>query len=814
MKTIRKVIAFAAALAVTTSASGVFTSNADRNYDLSAYAAEQSIPEWVPQSFMKCLDFTNEHGSTLVQDNLACMVLKVSDSKASFYNVSYSGTAAETIDDEIIYHKEFACTDGTEPDSGVGEIYFDDPGYHFEVFVYKIKNFSTLNVNVETGVISKGKNVVEKKCEFIFSKKGENGGVMLTQEDIFSWLPDCASEFGEFEKKNGSVSAHGEYVVYCGEVNYSTGCTLEVEQSGTAKLEEIMSFTANNQTVFPLEGSAENIVKVFKAVKAGNADISFKTVRFDDTVVFEDKNNITVNKDLIPIVNAPELPAWVPQDFDSAMEFDYKYGLTHTEDGYICVVQRIYNDVSWEQYATLETNKNTSLYDILEVAPVFRREYVTDKGGMYGNVKYSVNVYKPEKSGTLRVALRFMDVGSGNDKKVTFDVNVGEKTTITETDYLGWAPDSVTEAEKFISKNGNVSAHGEYAIYCGEIPLSAGYDLSVSNDGVTWLNNTDLYYVSRIEEDPGTPTMTVALYKAQKPGDTTVTFSVLPFNDGNDADSGIEPVVKTFRADKDLNLTVIDKKDKTPLRKGDCNYDGYVGIADLVTLQDHLLGRYDFINADNSDVNSDGRINMFDLMLLKRQLFNKEAEYAAEPEPLLAVVYENHAWGDAQYMTVYDTNGKAYKAIYAESRNRMPDENNTYDKMINFRKDGEWYDQLCAIIKDNDKYGKNPDGEYYNRLPDGVVYESRSLAEKLGSIKDAPMGKGVTLRFDGGNESVYIFGKVDGKPVVSSVCTTGDYECIRDDENVYDFVKTLVYNGMFRFTTDYHSLMKSDIENF
>ena len=39
------------------------------------------------------------------------------------------------------------------------------------------------------------------------------------------------------------------------------------------------------------------------------------------------------------------LPAWVPQDFEKALEFQNTYGATHAADGVYCIVKRMKNDL-------------------------------------------------------------------------------------------------------------------------------------------------------------------------------------------------------------------------------------------------------------------------------------------------------------------------------------------------------------------------------------------------------------------------------------------------------------------------------------
>lgn len=66
----------------------------------------------------------------------------------------------------------------------------------------------------------------------------------------------------------------------------------------------------------------------------------------------------------------------------------------------------------------------------------------------------------------------------------------------------------------------------------------------------------------------------------------------------------------------------------TKSSKGDVDANGKVELLDIVTLQKHLLGNKTTVNKDNTDMNDDGVIDVFDLALLKRQILKKNSEPA------------------------------------------------------------------------------------------------------------------------------------------------------------------------------------------
>ena len=55
----------------------------------------------------------------------------------------------------------------------------------------------------------------------------------------FDWLPATMDDYEAFIAKNGNVSVHGNYIVYCDTINYSIGDEVILEQLGTAEIKEV-----------------------------------------------------------------------------------------------------------------------------------------------------------------------------------------------------------------------------------------------------------------------------------------------------------------------------------------------------------------------------------------------------------------------------------------------------------------------------------------------------------------------------------------------------------------------------------------------
>ncbi len=60
--------------------------------------------------------------------------------------------------------------------------------------------------------------------------------------------------------------------------------------------------------------------------------------------------------------------------------------------------------------------------------------------------------------------------------------------------------------------------------------------------------------------------------------------------------------------------------------KGDANGDGEFGISDAVTVQNWLLGKSNLINIQNADLCKDGKIDVYDFCLLRKELCSIKSE--------------------------------------------------------------------------------------------------------------------------------------------------------------------------------------------
>lgn len=340
------------------------------------------------------------------------------------------------------------------------------------------------------------------------------------------------------------------------------------------------------------------------------------------------------------------LPDWIPQNFNEALEFNNQYGKTHIEDGILCYVWQEKDDVSYRTTDTLGTDSvlsdqsytyvlpekpdesDTEAYAryVEELKSVGFNEYFADNGYL-PDFKYHVTVYTPHISEDEEFTIERASDWDGNDEPddietLSFRVGDGE---VTETDILGWLPDCITEYNDFLEKNGAASIHGNNIVYCADVNYSTGSNLAMDQDGTAVLEKVTTSQCSKLYAHDlfaGETSYFIDVYQPVSDGTVDVTWRVklLDFEWNPDNPNTVR---KKYEVSE--NGSVIT--DVTNGRvMGDVNIDGEFSIADVLLLQKWLLAAPDTSLSDwkAADFCQDGRLDVFDLSMMKKALLDVE----------------------------------------------------------------------------------------------------------------------------------------------------------------------------------------------
>ncbi len=278
---------------------------------LPAQAAEDSIlgtlPDWVPLDFADAMNFHNEHGVSYIADDIICLVRPMLQFKEDDYDFSVFGSMTELntpcSGKAKIYELEIPeKPDPNDPDAVAEfEAYCDKLGIYshdysfFEnyancktQYAYEVELFRVLE-GYDLTVVWTEKNGDEVQTKAKYSFENKDGTILET--DIYGWLPDCEPEFEGFIERYGLASVHDNYIVYCADINYSTGATLKMEQSGEGEIEEVLQSSCSPFKLEPLEGGSSPAAILYRAVSDGNLNVKWTIgQQWSDDPPFEETN--------------------------------------------------------------------------------------------------------------------------------------------------------------------------------------------------------------------------------------------------------------------------------------------------------------------------------------------------------------------------------------------------------------------------------------------------------------------------------------------------------------------------------------------
>lgn len=263
------------------------------------------------------------------------------------------------------------------------------------------------------------------------------------------------------------------------------------------------------------------------------------------------------------------LPDWIPNSFDSALEFRNTYGATLVKDGLVCIVFK-------ESMAGMSENaeQEASRYEIRTTDGIMselkRETYISDTsetGDCYEVAVY----YAPKEQGEFAVALTDkwiqicimpvdgydpvlenntlaqkagLDLG-GVNAAAFYSFAIDEDMEITETDIYGWLPDCASEYEAYKKKNGKVSAKDDLVVFCIDRAIGTAYSWSSTVDKNMFreaYQSSCSMETSRLLE--GGTQKFITAYKAKSEGNGIIRWELAGY-----VDEGVAPAVKTLTAD-------------------------------------------------------------------------------------------------------------------------------------------------------------------------------------------------------------------------------------------------------------------------
>ena len=784
MKLINKIVSAAVAMAISIG-NAAFSMPADAaavNWD----KVLENGPEWLPYNFGSAMYFHNNYGTTKAEGDMICIVYHVPDHFRMSADISSfkraDGAIADAEYEWNTYTFDFQIPETSDRSSratlseegGTSRV-----GYHYEALMILNNCAKGFDIDISLEDKETGKTSDSVRYTFV-NEDGE-----LKETDIYGWLPDSVPEFNAYFDKNGNISLKDGLLIYCNTISYSSGTSLNVEQTGSGKLGLAVDSSVSRDNIFESTVVPDGMIKVYKGEAEGDVDITFTSgieEAADGSDHMVSTASVHVDEDLNIAEKIKDIPDWIPQDYESAVKFINEHGASFVNDGIICFVRNEEPDRTDEYPVSFEGSvaQNIASYELIN-------KVYADPENKYA--AYNVRAYDIPNDSDLTVNFRYgrheFEIRTIN----SYSFKKDSTGYITQTDKYSWLPDCHEEFNAYYEKHGTFSVQAGYVMYCTDVP-TADTDYLITQQNGSGAFIEDHEEISAKQEvtaadsnysDYSTPKHMIKLFKPVKPGTVKLIISK-KINRGNGFTD--EEDSAYFTITDDLEIIPAEKKDMKTTVKGDCNGDGILGISDLVSLKKWLLGKGSMAEYGIADVNGDGSVDVFDLVEMRNLLLNVVRE---EPRPVMVFISENYAWVAYQNVTVIDQYGSAYSF---RPNDELTDDTYPRKDFLYMHADN-WYDKLLDIIATNDRSA--------GYIPDSAMAEANKFAQKAESYTNAELS-GMGYMCDAGSNSVYIIGTdSEGKPVNSKIATFGDFVGWIDDNDAKDFIKLLnsynIYGG-------------------
>ena len=256
-----------------------------------------TLPDWVPHDFVSAMQFLNTHGKSYVSDGIICLVRPMAHFRTDDYQYEIGGSMALVNTPASTQPKIYELEIPEKPDPEDAEAvkayedFCDSVGnytHDYSVFERYAECRTQTALEVELFRVADGEDLIvtwlekeggelNKKEEFRFGSADGN----MYETDIWGWLPDCDAEYKAFLDHYGRASVYDNYIVYCADVNGSTGETLKMTQESDDGC-EIKQVLESDCIPFLLnyeDGTGVSSVLLYKPVKDGTVEVKWTIER-------------------------------------------------------------------------------------------------------------------------------------------------------------------------------------------------------------------------------------------------------------------------------------------------------------------------------------------------------------------------------------------------------------------------------------------------------------------------------------------------------------------------------------------------------
>ena len=163
-------------------------------------------PDWVPTDFESAVEFRNTYGATHIEDGYACIIYKTNH-EHYYPDIMINSVRYQLRQNGDALRMEYieGYTYSQEPVAGDTE---------YCVMLFSAAESGRFEVDLIDNALTKSPDKEHPKSLGHYSFYVDPNGD-ITETDIYSWLPDCMTEYYEYVNQNGKVSVKDNNVVFC-----------------------------------------------------------------------------------------------------------------------------------------------------------------------------------------------------------------------------------------------------------------------------------------------------------------------------------------------------------------------------------------------------------------------------------------------------------------------------------------------------------------------------------------------------------------------------------------------------------------------
>ena len=239
----------------------------------SAAAANDGLPDWIPNDYSSAVDFLNTYGATRADDGMI-VISYVAHTEPDEAGADALYELRTDVSSTVIpMHRTFSS---------------DDNRTQIHIFGYPPQEPGELNIRLVNAAQTSDAAPTDDEAEPADPDVKDNAlelaaysfsvdeSMNITQTDIFGWLPDCAKEYNTYVNTYSEVSRKDNYIVFCLSNNAGTPFDWKCTSDGSDCFKMDRVSTCASYTVQPVDGGSLDFVHVYQAIADGTAKISYE----------------------------------------------------------------------------------------------------------------------------------------------------------------------------------------------------------------------------------------------------------------------------------------------------------------------------------------------------------------------------------------------------------------------------------------------------------------------------------------------------------------------------------------------------------